>query len=383
MDEPILVEQPQKSGQVSPWLVAFLLIGVAAVLLRESGLVGRWFWAGSAAPRAVTPRGELAPDEQSTIEIFRNASPCVVHITSLAVRRDLSLNLMGIPEGTGTGFVWDDAGHIVTNYHVIQSGNSARVTLADNNSYAATLVGVEPDKDLAVLRIDAPKEQLRPIPLGTSDDLVVGQKVFAIGNPFGLDQTLTTGVISGLGREIQSQTRRTIEGVIQTDAAINPGNSGGPLLDSAGRMIGVNTAIYSPSGTYAGIGFAVPVNIVNSIVPQLIQFGRIEQAGIGVTILEDEIAHRLGVTKGVVIRRVLGNGPAAEAGLESLSEDNQGNLKFDVILQLAGRTIRRSEDLLKALDGKKVGEQVAATILRDGEEINVELTLQPRTRALP
>lgn len=382
MNEPITVEPPQKPGQVSPWLVALLLLGVAAVLLRESGLVGRWVWSSSAAPRAVTPRGELAADEQSTIEIFRNASPCVVHITSLAVRRDLSLNLMGIPEGSGTGFVWDEAGHIVTNYHVIQSGNTARVTLA-NNTYAATLVGVEPDKDLAVLRIEAPKDQLKPIPLGTSEDLVVGQKVFAIGNPFGLDQTLTTGVISGLGREIQSQTRRTIEGVIQTDAAINPGNSGGPLLDSAGRMIGVNTAIYSPSGAYAGIGFAVPVDIVNNIVPQLIQYGRIEQAGIGVTILSDEFAHRLGVMQGAVIRRVFGNGPAAEAGLQSLTEDEQGNLRFDVIQQLAGRTIRRSEDLLKALDGKKVGEQVAATILRDGKEIKVELTLQPRARALP
>ena len=242
---------------VNAWLVVLLLIAVSAVLLRNTGL---WRWVGqspSAEPRAIQPRGDLAEDEKSTIELFKQASPSVVHITSIAVRRDrLNFNLMQIPEGTGSGFIWDEAGHIVTNYHVISSGNSAMVTLSDNTSLQAQLVGVEPDKDLAVLKIDPPPSPLRPIPVGTSKDLQVGQKVFAIGNPFGLDQTLTTGVISGLGREIPSDKLggRTIEGVIQTDAAVNPGNSGGPLLDSAGRLIGVNTAIVSPSGAYAGVG---------------------------------------------------------------------------------------------------------------------------------
>ncbi len=217
-----------------------------------------------AGPRPIAPRGELAADEKSTIALFRQASPSIVHITAVSVARDLfTLNLLQIPEGTGSGLVWDDTGNIVTNYHVIQNAGAAQVTLADQSTWKARLVGIAPDKDLAVLKIDAPKSRLRPIPIGTSKDLQVGQSAFAIGNPFGLDQTLTTGVVSALGREIESVTRRPIQGVIQTDAAVNPGNSGGPLLDSAGRLIGVNTAIYSPSGASVGIGFAIPVDTVN------------------------------------------------------------------------------------------------------------------------
>ncbi|MBM4297498.1 MAG: trypsin-like serine protease, partial [Deltaproteobacteria bacterium] len=216
-----------------------------------------------ASPRAVAPRGELRGDEKSTIALFKQASPAVVNITAIGVERDMfTLNLYQIPQGTGSGFVWDTTGNIITNFHVIQNADAAQVTLADQSNWKARVVGVAPDKDLAVLKIDAPANKLQPIPIGTSKDLQVGQSVFAIGNPFGLDQTLTTGIISALNREIESVTRRPIQGVIQSDAAINPGNSGGPLLDSAGRLIGVNTAIYSPSGASAGIGFAIPVDTV-------------------------------------------------------------------------------------------------------------------------
>jgi len=225
--------------------------------------------------RAVTPRGDLAEDEKTTIAIFRQASPSLVHISTLNVREDAyTRDVQQIPRGTGSGFVWDQEGHIVTNYHVIQGADAARIKLADGSVYSARLVGAYPDKDLAVLQIRARKDELHAIPLGTSHDLQVGQKVFALGNPFGLDQSLTTGIISALGREIESVTHHTIKDVIQTDAAINPGNSGGPLLDSAGRLIGVNTAIYSPSGTSAGIGFALPVDEVSKAVPELIQGDR-------------------------------------------------------------------------------------------------------------
>lgn len=236
-----------------------------------------------AQPRAIAPRGELTADERNTVEIFALTSPSVVHITTARQALNLfTLNVLEIPQGTGSGFVWDEAGHVVTNFHVIQGADAARVTLADQSTWRAKLVGVYPDRDLAVLRIDAPPERLHPIPIGESKGLKVGQKVLAIGNPFGLDQSLTTGVVSALNREIESITGRTIRGVIQTDAAINPGNSGGPLLDSAGRLIGVNTAIYSPSGASAGIGFAIPVDEVNRIVPRLIREGRIRRPVLGI-----------------------------------------------------------------------------------------------------
>jgi S1-C subfamily serine protease len=382
-EPPPLTPSPPESkpGTVSSSLVAVLLIAVAAIMVRQAGLWPRLFSTTSAAPRVITPRGDLADSEKSTIEIFEAASPSVVHITSLAVRRDLNFNVLRLPEGTGTGFVWDDQGHIVTNYHVIRAGNAARVTLSDNTPWTATLVGVEPDKDLAVLKIDAPPGKLKPIPLGTSTDLKVGQSVFAIGNPFGLDQTLTTGVISGLGREIQSNSNHTIEGVIQTDAAINPGNSGGPLLDSAGRLIGVNTAIYSPSGTYAGVGFAIPADTVNDVVPQLIQYGRMERPGLGVSLVPDELARRSGIESGAVIYKVADGSSAMEAGLRSAYEDRAGNLHLDVITSLAGRTIHEVEDIAKALQNHKVGETVPLTIRRDGEEVTLSITLQPIQRS--
>ena len=297
---------------------SWLFIVIAILLI---GLLWRfWPWRSSgvdpnALPRAITPRGDLAEEEKTTIALFRQASPSVVHITTLAVRQDaFSLDVFQIPQGTGSGFVWDKQGHIVTNFHVIRDADAAQVTLADHSSWKARLVGAYPDKDLAVLMVDAPKDKLHPIAIGTSHDLQVGQRLFAIGNPFGLDQSLTTGIISALGREIESVNRLAIKDMIQTDAAINPGNSGGPLLDSSGRLIGVNTAIYSPSGASAGIGFAIPVDEVNRIVPQLIRHGKVVRPGLGVQVAPDHLADELGIN-GVVIVGVQPGSPAAKAGL--------------------------------------------------------------------
>lgn len=359
-----------------PWLFSFL--GVALVL---SVAVQFWLSAATqgppAAPRAPTPRGDLDPDEKATIALFRQASPSVVHITTLTVARDFfTLNLLEIPEGTGSGFIWDDRGHIVTNFHVIQNADAAQVTLADHSSWKARRAGIAPDKDLAVLKIDAPKARLRPIPVGTSKDLQVGQKVFAIGNPFGLDQTLTTGVISALGREIESVTRRPIQGVIQTDAAINPGNSGGPLLDSAGRLIGVNTAIFSPTGASAGIGFAIPVDTVNLIVPQLIRFGKVVRPGLGVQVAEDQIARQLGL-RGVLIVEVARGSAAARAGLRPTRRDTLGRVRLgDVVIGIDGKKVESVNDLFLALEQYRVGDTVTVTVLRDGKRETVRVTLE-------
>ena len=256
--------QPRSLTSLVPLLVVLVAALVVLQLwgLFNRGGLPRFALDPAAEPRPIAPAGDLAADEKATISLFKQSSQSVVHITTATLGRDFALNIEEIPRGSGSGFLWDEKGHIVTNYHVVENSNRFKVTLADQSTWDAVGIGAAADKDLAVLRIDAPAERLRPLLVGTSADLEVGQKVFAIGNPFGLDQTLTTGVISGLGRQIQSRTGRTIDGVIQTDAAINPGNSGGPLLDSRGRLIGVNTAIFSPSGTSAGIGFAIPVDTV-------------------------------------------------------------------------------------------------------------------------
>jgi S1-C subfamily serine protease len=322
-----------------------------------------------AAPRSVTPRGPLAADEQAHIDIFKRNSASVVHITSLGVQRDMfSTNVQRVPRGTGTGFVWDDRGHIVTNFHVIQGANAARVTLADQSSFDAQLVGAFPDRDLAVLRIEAPKDKLPPITLGASRDLLVGQRVYAIGNPFGLDQTLTTGIVSALNREIESFNQRTIRGVIQTDAAINPGNSGGPLLDSAGRLIGVNTQIASPSGASAGIGFAIPVDEVNRIVPRLIRDGRFVRPALGVSAGSPNLQRALNLPKGVVIVQV-GNGtPAAKAGLQPFRRGNRGEvIGGDVITAINDETVNDMDDVLSVLERRQPGDTVTLTVWRDGK----------------
>jgi S1-C subfamily serine protease len=327
-------------------------------------------------PVAQRPDDKLGADEQSTIDVFSKFSRSVVHITSLQTRRDrMTLDMAEIPQGTGSGFVWDQAGHIVTNFHVVQLGNTASVTLNDNTTYPATIVGVAPDKDIAVLHIDAPPQKLLPLPVGQSATLKVGQKVLAIGNPFGLDQTLTTGVVSGLGREIKSVTQHTITDVIQTDASINPGNSGGPLLDSAGRLIGINTAIYSPSGANAGIGFAVPVDTVNAIVPRLLRDGKILRPGLGIQTLTDQIAMQNGID-GVMILRVVPSGAADQAGLTGLVQTPDGVIPGDVIVKIDSIDIHSQNDLFRALDVHNVGDEVDVTLINRGHRRTVKVKLQ-------
>jgi S1-C subfamily serine protease len=365
----------------------YIRIGLLSAACLLAVLLARQTWLSSASlndpratPRPVTPRGEFSPEEKSTIALFRQASPGVVNITTIGVQRDFfTLNLYQIPQGTGSGVVWDTTGNIITNFHVIQNAGGAQVTLADQSNWKARVVGVAPDKDIAVLRIDAPANRLHPIPIGTSKDLQVGQTVFAIGNPFGLDQTLTTGVISALNREIESVTRRPIQGVIQSDAAINPGNSGGPLLDSAGRLIGVNTAIYSPSGASAGIGFAIPVDTVNRIVPELIRSGKITRPGLGVQLdeqINEQISRRLGV-KGVLVVDVARGGAASKAGIQPTRRDAEGRLRLgDIITAVDGKKVETPNDLFLTLEKYKVGDAVNLTLLRDGKSVQAKVNLE-------
>jgi S1-C subfamily serine protease len=329
-----------------------------------------------AVSRPVTARGDLAGDEQNTIDIFRSAAPSVVYITSIAVRRNLfSLNVYEIPQGTGSGFIWDRQGRIVTNFHVISDASRLEVTLADRSTWKAALVGAAPDRDLAVLQITAPASKLQPIAVGESTNLLVGQKVFAIGNPFGLDQTLTTGVVSALGREITAVTGRTIHDVIQTDAAINPGNSGGPLLDSAGRLIGVNTAIYSPSGGSSGIGFAVPVGEVNRVVPQIISKGKVLRPGLGVTLANRSLTRDLGL-EGVLVLKVLPGTSAEQAGLRGTSQVGDGLVLGDIILALNGRKVTDYDSLRDEVERYEVGATVVLTLLRDDATAEVSVRLE-------
>ncbi len=330
----------------------------------------------AAAATPVVARGDLAEDERTTIELFRRASPSVVFITSIALRRDfLSMNAFEIPQGAGSGFVWDERGHVVTNFHVIAEARRAEVMLADRSSFEAELVGGAPEKDLAVLRIDAPARALEPLLVGSSADLRVGQKVFAIGNPFGLDHTLTTGVLSALGREIDSVGGLPIRDVIQTDAAINPGNSGGPLLDSAGRLIGVNTAIFSPSGAYAGVGFAIPVDTVRWVVEDLIRHGRLVRPQLGVNVAPDDWLRQLGIEGALVVTVAAGSG-AERAGLRPTRRGARGEVELgDVIVEIDGQPVRSSADLILLLEKRRVGEQVRLTVERDGQREEVTATL--------
>jgi len=330
----------------------------------------------NAEPRTVEARGDLAEDEKNSIDVFKNISPSVVYITSVELRRDFfSLNVYEIPRGTGSGFIWDNEGRIVTNLHVIQDASRIEVTLADNTTWKAVLVGVAAEKDLAVIKISAPEEKLKAIPLGDSKNLLVGQKVFAIGNPFGLDQTMTSGIVSALGREIQSISGRTIQGVIQTDAAINPGNSGGPLLDSAGRLIGVNTAIYSPSGASAGIGFAVPAEVVNRAVPDIIRYGKVIRPGLGVSIAHESLSQRLGI-KGILIINVQRGSSAEGAGLRGTKQLGGEIILGDIIFAVDGKEVETPDDLRNELDRRQVGDKANIGIIRDGEELYIDLTLE-------
>ena len=347
------------------WLA--LALAAAALAGSEPAHAQRGDEAARAVPRVVAPRGALGSDELANIAVFKATSPSVVNITALALSRDLfSLNVQQVPRGTGTGFIWDEAGHIVTNFHVIQGANAARVTLADQSSHRAELVGAFPDRDLAVLKINLPKARLPPIPIGSSRDLQVGQKVYAIGNPFGLDQTLTTGIVSALNREIESVTRRTIRGAIQTDAAINPGNSGGPLLDSAGRLIGVNTAIFSTSGASAGIGFAIPVDEVNRVVPRLIRDGRLIRPNLGITAAPEAWAKAQGLPPGVPVLRVAPGGAAQRAGLQPFTRNPEGGIVAgDVIQAINDEAIASFDELLTVMERYQPGDRVTLSLSRD------------------
>jgi S1-C subfamily serine protease len=373
---------------------ASLIWAVAGSLALFALLFCRFETAAFAAPASLAPvslapvslvgasvplqeGADLLPQERSTVELFRRASPSVVHVTNLAHQRSrFSRNVTELPQGTGTGFLWDDKGHVVTNYHVIHNATGVAVTLGDRR-YEARVIGESPDHDLAVLELEgAPRRGLRGLSLGSSTNLRVGQNVYAIGNPFGLDQTLTTGVISGLGREIRSLSQHRIQDVIQTDAAINPGNSGGPLLDSNGRLIGVNTAIVSPSGAYAGIGFAVPVDAVREVVPQLIRYGRVTKPGLGVILMDDRLSTRLRLT-GVGIEEVVEGTAAARAGLRSARLYNDGTVALDEIVAIDGTKVASRTDLFDILDEREVGDEVRLQVRRGRKVTEVPVTLQP------
>jgi S1-C subfamily serine protease len=358
----------------------FLFLAVMAVGSAGLGSLACYLWPGRSAaglvadagPRAVTPRAELAADEKATSELFKTVSPAVVYITNLAAQRDrVTLDVQQVPRGSGTGFIWDTNGFVVTNYHVVDGASTVRVILADHSSFDSTQVWGYPDKDLAVVRINAPKDKLKPIAVGTSHDLQVGQKTFAIGNPFGLDHSLTTGIVSALGREIESANGRPIRGVIQTSAAINPGNSGGPLLDGDGRLIGVNTAILSPSGTFAGIGFAIPVDEVNRVVPQLIAHGKVVRPRLGVVLAEDQQARQLGVTeanRGALVLQVPPGTPAQKAGLHGTTYiPGRGPVLGDIIVAIDGKPVLSGGDLFCVLEGYQPGGTVTVSYLRNGE----------------
>jgi len=355
-------------------IITVILVWNAAPLLER--MLGRQ----PAAPRAVTPRGDLAAEEKSTIELFERSRDCVVFITTTQrVMEFWSRNIMTIPRGAGSGFIWDDKGHVITNYHVIAGAAEARVRFSDGQEHLAVLVGASPMHDLAVLRIDAGGKRA-PLPLGTSSDLKVGQKVFAIGNPFGLDWTLTTGIVSALDRSLKGEEGGAVEHLIQTDAAINPGNSGGPLLDSAGRLIGVNTAIYSPSGASAGVGFAVPVDTVNRVVPQLIAKGRYLRPALGIEVdqrANDLVAAHLGI-KGVLVLGVKPGSAAAAAGLVGARFAPDGSFTpGDSIAAVEGKAVNSVAALLSRLDDFKIGEVVRLTILREGKELELRAKLEP------
>ena len=318
-------------------------------------------------------------DEANNIEIFKQTNPSVVNITNARrVRSFYSLNPQDVPQGSGTGFVWDTQGHIVTNFHVVQQADRVLVTLQDGMTFDAVPVGVAPNHDLAVLKIEADNVELTPIVPGDSSLLEVGRKVVAIGNPFGLDTTMTVGVVSALGREIDSVTRRKIADVIQTDAAINPGNSGGPLLNSLGELVGVNTAIYSPSGGSSGIGFAIPANTVNRIVPELIQFGRIQTPILGINLLpQAEYYRRLWKIDGVIVLDTIAGGEPERLGMRGLTRVDGGRIRLgDVIVRLDEESISNENDLAAFLENKRAGERVAVTTRRDNRVLEYEIELQ-------
>ncbi len=322
---------------------------------------------------------DLLPVETKTIDIYRRAVPSTVNVSNIKVAKNFYYGEVEVPQGQGSGFVWDESGHIVTNFHVVQGGTSFVVTFYnDPKQYAATLVGTAPEKDIAVLKLSARPAKLSPIATGTSKTLLVGQYSFAIGSPFGLDYTLTTGVISALGRKIDGIGGVKINDMIQTDAAINMGNSGGPLLDSSGQLIGMNTVIFSTSGSSAGLGFAVPVDTIKQIVPQLIQHGKVIRPGLGIGIVPDSMKSRLtGKTQGLIISYIDEKGSAAKAGLKGMTQDQFGRVFIgDIILAVDGKDVNSLDDIYQVLETKKIGDQVDVKYRRDGKTLTTKITLQ-------
>ena len=347
-------------------IVAGVLVALTVSNIRYSP------WTNTVA-RTVDQRGPLSEAERANIELFERVSPSVVQVAARsAAANPLDEDEEGAGGSSGTGFVWDNNGHVVTNNHVVQNGNAVAVRFASGEVAQAEVIGVAPNYDLAVLRIKNARQLPPPVALGSSNDLKVGQLAFAIGNPFGLDQSLTSGIISALKRRLPTSSGREISNVIQTDTAINPGNSGGPLLDSAGRLIGVNTAIISPSGTSAGIGFAVPVDIVNRVVPELIKNGRVPTPGIGIVAASEAVATRLGI-EGVIVVRTAPGGPAERAGIRGVNM-NSGAIG-DVIVQADGKPVHRLSDLTDQLEQVGAGKSVRVGLKRGSEtrDVNVDI----------
>jgi len=366
-----------------PLLLAASVLTMLSPWAPVQALYGRNDSKDAAAPREITPRGELAGDEKATIDLFERSRNSVVFITTKQAVMDFwSRNITSVPRGTGSGFIWDDAGHIVTNFHVIQGASEASVKLVDGRSFRASLVGASPEHDIAVLKIGIGFKGPRAIPVGTSGDLKVGQRVYAIGNPFGLDWTLTSGIVSALNRSLNEDDGSLLEHLIQTDAAINPGNSGGPLLDSAGRLIGMNTAIYSPSGGASGIGFAVPVDTVNRVVPSLVRDGRYEQPSIGVRVderLNERLVEATGI-EGAFVLRVAKGSSAEEAGLKAAKISREGEFfGGDIIVSVNGKKIESVSRLLATLDDYRIGTTVRLGVKRGNQLIEVPVRLQAAT----
>jgi S1-C subfamily serine protease len=385
----------RESARTWPALVILLVVFVLGGLL-----VGYFVFRGSnrnlhnpnVQPREVVPKSEPGAIEKQRIQVFKDISPSVVNVDTLRIQRKGYVGLSERAVGTGSGFVWDTQGRVVTNFHVvrdtlevgddgsvgIRSTATVRVTLAGGSSWNARLVGVAPDNDLAVLQIDAPADQLKPIPVGSSGDLEVGQTVYAIGNPYGERLTFTHGIVSALDREIQSATDRPITGVIQTDASLNPGNSGGPLLDKDGRLIGVNTAITSPSGGNVGIGYAIPVDTVNRVVTELIRTGRAPTPALGIVLLRDRDTRSLGFDKGVMIAEVLPGGAADKAGLRGFHTDQATGRQTpgDLILAVNGEPVNSIADLQKAMSKLQIRQTITLSIRRGDETRDVKVTME-------
>jgi protease Do-like 1, chloroplastic len=375
----------------SPWTILLPLVfvtGAVLLILWATGVFSghRALHDPNAQPREVA--ATIDPDalEQERIRVFQDTKECVVNVDTIFVQRAaFDLNVTERLYGTGSGFIWKkEGGYVVTNFHVVQPALRGddhlqiRVTLADRSSWNARVVGLAPDNDLAVLQIDAPKDHLKEIPVSTSANLLVGQTVFAIGNPFGQSLTMTSGIVSALDREIQSVTDQPITGVIQTDAALNPGNSGGPLLNRAGQLIGVNTAIASPSGGSVGIGFAIPVDTVQRVVPDLIRTGRTARPVIGIVALRDQYTRKLGIDKGIMIQEVRPNGPAAKAGLLGVhTNPRTGERDFgDIILAIDNTPVNTFADLNRVMSKYKPGDTVTLKVQRGDDVTDVKVTLE-------